>query len=221
MGIANSPMVSRLKTLIDLLHASGDIALATHSTAVVGFPYVTEVAYATDEHHRPVLLISRLAEHTQNLLTDSRASLLVARSLGEGEIARTSLVGNVVEIEPSPMLVARYLRFHPEAEHFLQLGDFRFFRIDPLRIRVVGGFAQAGWLDGKQLIDAPHITLENEAHLIESAQVSLPGGIELLGVDAYGVDYRTGDTRKRAVFKVGPVLADAAHAALHRVLDHL
>jgi len=62
-----------------------------------------------------------------------------------------------------------YLRYHPEAERFLQLGDFRFFRLDPLRIRVVGGFAQAGWLEGKQLIDAPFISLEDEAHLIESA----------------------------------------------------
>jgi hypothetical protein len=214
-------MASRLKTLIDLLHAPGDIALATHSTAVAGFPYATEVAFATDEHHRPVLLISRLAEHTQNLLADSRASVLVARSLGQGEIARASLIGNVAEIEPSALLVARYLRYHPEAERFLQLGDFRFFRIDPLRIRVVGGFAQAGWLDGKQLIDAPFISLDDEANLIERADSSLPDGVRLLGVDAYGVDYRIGDTYKRAVFKAGHVLADSTQAALARVLDTL
>ncbi len=212
-------MASRLKTLIDLLHAPGDIALATHSTAVTGFPYATEVAFATDEHHRPLLLISHLAEHTRNLLADPRASLLVARSLGEGEIARASLIGNVAEIEPSALLVARYLRYHPEAERFLQLGDFRFFRIDPLRIRVVGGFAQAGWLDGKQLIDAPFISLDDEASLVESTESSLPDGVGLLGVDAYGVDYRTGDTRIRAVFKAGPVLVDAAQAALSRVLN--
>ncbi len=214
-------MASRLKTLIDLLHAPGDIALATHSTTVAGFPYATEVAFATDEHHRPMLLISRLAEHTQNLLANSRASLLVARSLGEGEIARASLVGNVVEIEALPLLVARYLRYHPEALRFLQLGDFHFFRLDPLRIRVVGGFAQAGWLEGRQLIEAPFISLEEEAYLIESTNSLPPDGIALLGVDAYGVDYRTGGTRKRAVFKAGPVLADAAHAALNRVLDTL
>jgi hypothetical protein len=214
-------MASRLKTLIDLLHAPGDIALATYSTAVAGFPYATEVAFATDEHHRPVLLISRLAEHTQNLLADSRTSLLVARSLGEGEIARASLVGNVVEVEAPPLLVARYLRFHPEAERFLQLGDFRFFRLDPLRIRVVGGFAQAGWLEGKQLIETPFISLEDEARLIDSTQSSLSDGIALLGVDAYGVDYWAGGTRKRAVFRAGPVLVDAAYAALNRVLDTL
>jgi putative heme iron utilization protein len=209
-------MASRLKLLIDLLHAPGDVALATHSTAVPGFPFATEVAFATDEHHRPLLLISRLAEHTQNLMANPRASLLVARSLGEGEIARASLVGKVAEIETSPPLVARYLRFHPEAERFLQLGDFRFYRLDPLRIRVVGGFAQAGWLDGKQLHDAPFISLEDEAKLIEAAQQHLPAGVVLLGVDAYGVDYRTDALRQRIVFKAGPVVGDAAGAALVR-----
>ena len=112
-------MASRLKILIDLLHTPGDIGLATHSAAVPGYPFATSVPFATDEHHRPLMLISRLAEHTQNLIADSRASLLVARELGGGEIARVSLVGNVAQIELSPLMCARYLRFHPEAERFM------------------------------------------------------------------------------------------------------
>jgi heme iron utilization protein len=211
-------MTSRIKTLIDLLHAPGDVALATHSATMPGYPFATSVAFATDEHHRPLFLISRLAEHTQNIAADPRASLLVARSLGEGEIARTSLVGSVVPIEPSPQLVSRYLRFHPEAERFLQLGDFRFHRFEPVRIRVVGGFAQAGWLDGKQMLDAPFIPPDREASLLAEAESSLPGNHALLGIDAYGVDYITDGMRKRSAFKAGPVLADAAAAALARVI---
>jgi len=214
-------MTSRLKLSIDLLHAPGEIALATHSQAMPGFPFNTAVTYACDEHHRPLMLISRLAEHTKNLLADSRASLLVARMLGEGEIARASLMGNVVEINPPALLVARYLRFHPEAERFLQLGDFRFFRIEPVRIRVVGGFAQAGWLEGKNLLDAPHISLEDEVRLIEEAGSKLQKKIELLGVDAYGVDCLIDAARKRVEFKAGPVLADAAKAALAQVLKNI
>ncbi|TRZ90208.1 MAG: pyridoxamine 5'-phosphate oxidase [Rhodocyclaceae bacterium] len=214
-------MASRLKILIDLLHAPGDIGLATLSAAVPGYPFATSVPFATDEHHRPLMLISRLAEHTQNLIADSRASLLVARELGGGEIARVSLVGNVDQVELSPLLSARYLRFHPEAERFMQLGDFHFYRIDPLRIRVVGGFAQAGWLDGKQLLDAPHISLEDEIRLIEEVQPSLPNGIALLGVDAYGADYSSETMRRRVEFKAGPVTADAANAALARALKNL
>ena len=46
-------------------------------------------------------------------------------------------------------------------------------------------------------------------------------GIELLGLDAYGVDYRTAATRSRVEFEAVPALADAAKAALARVLKNL
>lgn len=214
-------MVSRLQLLIDLLHSPGEIALATHSVTVPGFPFVTAVPFATDEHHRPVMLLSLLAEHTRNLIADSRASVMVAKPLGGGELARATLVGNVEEVEPLPALIARYLRIHPEAERFLQLGDFRFYRMEPVRIRVVGGFAQAGWIDGRQLLDAPSISLEEEAALLESIHASLPRGTEVLGVDAYGVDCSIGESRKRLEFKTGPVVGDAAMAALRRAIKGL
>ncbi len=214
-------MASRLEVLIDLLHSPGEIALATHSLALPGYPFATVVPFVPDERHRPVLLISRLAEHTQNLIADSRASVSIGRALGQGEIARMSLIGNLAAIEAPPLLVARYQRFHPQAERFLALGDFQFYRIEPLRIRVVGGFAQAGWLDAKHLLAAPHLGLEDEALLLEAHGSVLPDGITLLGIDAYGVDYRRGDQRQRVNFKSGPVLAAAASATLVRTLENL
>ena len=212
-------MPSRLAILIDLLHTPGEAALATHSVAMPGYPFATSIAFATDEHHRPVLLISRLAEHTQNLAADARASLMVARSLGDGEIARVSLVGEVLPIDADSRLVSRYLRFHPAAERFLQLGDFRFHRFEPTRIRVVGGFAQAGWLDGHQLIAAPHLPLDEEARLLDAAQPTLPAEVALLGLDAYGADIRVGGTRSRRAFKAGPVVGDAVLTTLSRELQ--
>lgn len=209
-------MPFRLDILIELLHAPGEIALATNSAADPGYPFATLVPFATDEHHRPLLLISHLAVHTQNLIADPRASLSVARPLGGGEIARVSLIGNLLPIEPPPLLIARYQRFHPEAERWLQLGDFRFFRHDSLRIRVVGGFAQASWLDGKRLLDAPHIPLADESRLIERAQSFLADDIRLLGVDAYGADFVAGETRRRIAFTPGPLSAEATAAALER-----
>jgi putative heme iron utilization protein len=212
-------MASRLASLIDLLHAPGDIALATNSAAMPGYPYATSIAFATDEHHRPVFLISRLAEHTQNLMADARASLMVARTLGDGEIARASLLGSAAPFDASPLFIKRYLRFHPEAELFLQLGDFQFYRFDPVRIRVVGGFAQAGWLDGKQLLDAPSISLEEEARLVDEAKTTMPDSHVILGVDAYGADYLADGSRQRAIFKTGPVTADSIDTVLAQVFS--
>jgi hypothetical protein len=214
-------MPSRLKNVIELLHTAGELSLAVHSVSIAGYPFATSLNYITDEHHRPVLLMSRLAEHTQCVLADSRTGAVVARSLDAGEIARASLVGNVMAIEPSPALVDRYLRYHPAAQRFLQLGDFHFYRFEPIRIRVVGGGAQAGWLDGKQLLDAPHIPLTDEANLITSRQPLLAENVKLLGVDAYGVDYVQAGIRQRAVFNSGPVVGEATAAALARLLTKL
>jgi hypothetical protein len=205
-------MLSRLEILIDLLHGAGDAALATQSLAMPGYPFVSTVSFATDALQRPILLISRLAEHTQNLLADARASLLLSRPLGDGEMARVTLVGRVVQIDACPGLQERYLRYHPEAERFLQLGDFAFHRFEPERIRVIGGFAQAGWLDGVQMIGAPGIAIEDEMRLL--AELPSPREGVLLGVDAYGADLRVAGGRRRLSFDGGPLDAVAAGRVL-------
>ena len=42
-----------------------------------GYPFGSVVPYVLDHEACPVLLISRLAEHTKNLAGDARASLLI------------------------------------------------------------------------------------------------------------------------------------------------
>jgi hypothetical protein len=214
MPLQDAAASSRIETLVGLLHASVDAALATHSAAMPGYPFATAVPFATDEHHRPLLLISRLAEHTQNLAADPRASLMVSRQLGAGEMARVSLVGEVVAIDAGALLVARYLRFHPAAERFLQLGDFGFHRFETKRVRIVGGFGKAGWLDGARLFDVPAIDLADEQRLLDEATPRLPPSAELLGVDGYGCDLRVNGQRVRHSFAEPAATPAAAAAAL-------
>lgn len=196
-------MRSRLEILVDLLHSQDTAALATQSSTLPGHPFASAVAFAPDEHHRPLLLISQLAEHTRNLAADAKASFLVSKTLEDGEIARASLVGSVVRVEPDALLVARYLRYQPAAERFLQLGDFSFHRFEPLRVLVVGGFAQAGWFEGKALLAAPSLAGEEEAALLASRS-SAPG-VDLLGVDLFGIDLRENGQRRRIAFADAPL----------------
>ncbi len=212
-------MLSRLELAIDLLHSASDAALATHSSSLPGFPFASSIPFIVDEHQRPVFLISGLAEHTRNLAANSRASLMIAKPLGEGEVARISLVGEVHPIGRDPGLVARYLRYHPHAERFLQLGDFRLHRLDPIRVMTIGGFARASWLEGERLLEAPSISLEQEAALIDAANGRLDGGNILSGVDAYGADLVTNRGRLRIRFGTGPVAGDALLPTLLRELE--
>lgn len=212
-------MKPRLATLIDLLHRCPDGALATHSLAVPGYPFATALPFATDQQHRPVFLISRLAEHTQNLAADPRASLLVRIPLAEGEMARATVVGPVAPIEAEPLLVERYLRYQPEAERFLEFGDFRFFRMEPAQARIIGGFAQAGWLDGERIGVSPRLTLAEERDLLDV--LAAPAGATLLGVDSLGLDLRMGMQRLRLGFESGPLAAVGVAAAAQDLLDAL
>jgi putative heme iron utilization protein len=212
-------MKPRLATLVDLLHRCPDGALATHSVAMPGYPFATALPFATDQQHRPLFLISRLAEHTQNLAADPRASLLVRMPLAEGEVARATLVGVVQPVEAEPLLVDRYLRYQPEAERFLQLGDFRFFRMDTAQARIIGGFAQAAWLDGERIGVSPRLTLADEHAALGALRV--PDGVMLLGMDSLGLDVSVGGERRRLGFGDRPLTATDAAGAAQRLVETL
>jgi len=193
-------MLPRLRVLIDLLHGYADAALATHSVAVPGYPFASALPFATDERHRPILLLSRLAEHTQNLAVDLRASLLVHGIAEEGEMPRATLVGQVRPFEPEMGLVERYQRYQPAATRFLQLGDFRFYRLEPTQARIIGGFGRAAWLAGERLTDASALTLDQERAALDALASSVPSDAELLGVDCFGIDLRRSGVRQRISF---------------------
>ena len=214
-------MLSRLELLIDLLHTVTEAALATHSTTLDGFPFASAVPLVTDEHHRPIFLISSLAEHSRNLLANPRAGLMIAKALGEGEMARVSLIGEVHPVEAEPLLIARYLRYHPHAERFLQLGDFRFHRFDPVKVLTVGGFAKAGWLEGGRLLEAPVISLVDEAELLARHAPEASGQHVLRGIDAFGADVLVGGDPVRVRFKAGPVAKEAWLPTFRRELAEL
>jgi putative heme iron utilization protein len=110
-----------------------------------GHPFGSLVAYAGLE---PVLLLSELAEHTHNLRADPRASLLVTEAAEGDPLAhgRVTLVGRCAEVARAEV-EADYLAMHPSAVRFLELKDFRFWRLDVESARYIGGFGKIGWID--------------------------------------------------------------------------
>ena len=170
-----------------LLRRSRSGALGSVSLAMPGFPFVSLLPYVLDEACRPLFLLSGLAEHTKNLLADPRASLLVAE--GQGgllEQARLTLLGKVERVELDVPGRLRFLRYSPESEKFLALGDFSFFRMAPLKARFIGGFGRMGWMDA---IPLPHVLVpREEAALLEILARRAPAGVRVEGVDAEGLD---------------------------------
>jgi putative heme iron utilization protein len=196
-----------IETAIHLLHQSEHACLATNGLRVPGYPFLSALPVALDERHCPVLLISNLAEHTRNITADGRVSLLFLE-LGHSDIqagARLTLLGNAEPFTPEPAMIERYLRYVPSANRLLALADFHFFRIQPMRIRLIEGFGRMGWLDESALATTTTLSLEREAALLATIAAALPATQQVLGLDRYGVDILGGRIRRRARFPGAPV----------------
>src|ERR1700721_3765476 len=120
-------------------------ALAT-LMAGSGDPYCWLVNVASDADGAPILLISRLALHTRNILGDSRVSLMLdERTEGDPlEGSRIMLAGRAEEagVEAAELLRRRYLNAHPSSEVFADFKDSSFFRIRPSGAHLVAGFGR-------------------------------------------------------------------------------
>lgn len=197
----NLAMQIQLSPAIQLLHETRHAVLSTHSTQLPGFPFGTAVPLVLDERQQPLLLISALAEHTKNLLADSRASLAVVEAGKDNvqDAARVTLVGRCEPCEASSALVERYLRYLPEAAQYLQL-DFMFFRLVPERTRFIGGIGRMGWIDGANWQALPGFTLAEEQQLMTEIEPLLPTQVRMLGIDAFGIDIDDAGQRCRRQF---------------------
>jgi heme iron utilization protein len=125
-----------------LLREARSGALAT-LMAGSGDPYCSLVNVATAADGSPLLLISRLAVHTKNILADARVSLMLdERRAGDPlEGARVMLMGTA-HLTDDPNARRRYLERQPEAKMFADFGDFGFYRIDLRDAHLVAGFGR-------------------------------------------------------------------------------
>ncbi|MFN3399608.1 MAG: HugZ family protein [Ferrovibrio sp.] len=215
-------------------------SLATTMSGQNSQPYASLVLVAFDHDAAPILLISRLAEHTKNLIGNDRVSLLCDGTADFAEPLtgpRVSLLGRAVKTE-EPRHRARFLARHPSAEMYAGFGDFAFYHLAIERAHLVAGFGRIHWLDDylypgetQALIDAESDILEhmNSDHadavqLYASRLLGKSGdGWSLCGIDAEGCDLiRTEDDQAgelaRLNFGKAIATADEARAELVRLV---
>jgi putative heme iron utilization protein len=161
-----------------LLRRSRQGALAT-LMAGSGDPYCSLVNVASHPDGSPILLISRLAVHTRNLLGDARVSLMLdERAEGDPlEGARIMLAGRAEQALGSDLEIVRrrYLNAHPSAEAFVDFADFSFFRIQPSGTHLVAGFGRIVDLKPEQFLT----DVSDAAALLEAE----PGSIDHMNAD--------------------------------------
>jgi putative heme iron utilization protein len=129
--------------------------LSTQSRKVPGFPFGSVAPYGLDVSGGPTFLISTMAMHTQNLLADGHASLLVTQPGWTDDPlagARVTLVGTVTPL-PAPDVAqvrGEYLARHDNARYWVDFDDFGFYRMEVVDLYYVAGFGAMGWVDAAE-----------------------------------------------------------------------
>lgn len=209
-------------------HAAG--VLSTLSARLGGYPFGSVTPFVTDHAARPIILVSRLAEHTRNLAADPRASLLVHDPADDVQAAaRLTLVADAVAVDEPASLAARYLRYFPDAQRLLDLGDFSFYALAPVFARHILGFGAIRSIAPVSFAPPPNRLAEVESDIVERmnrnhaaalracwdrAAAGEASAVSMIGLDCDGVDLRGDGRRLRLEFDPPVTDASGALAAL-------
>lgn len=194
---------------------------ALGTLAETGHPFASFVTAATTPRGEPILLLSKLALHTQNLQRDPRATLLLVAPGGEGGDplagARVTVTGRVVAAEERDAAARRFLARHPEARGYAGFADFAFYRLEAEKAHLVAGFGRihevpaSAFLVPEDLADLSEMEAGAVEHMNDDHADAIelyatrflgeaPGPWRLTGLDALGLDLVCGERLARLDF---------------------
>ncbi len=137
-----------------------------------GMPHASYAPFALDEQGY-YILISELAQHTQNLLANPRASLLLSDDEQDTRemLARRRLTFNATAVELKhgsaawdQGIACLRARLGERIESLAAMADFHLFRLEPSNGLFVKGFGQAYRLPSHDLGEILHIRGDGQGH---------------------------------------------------------
>ncbi|MEM8716280.1 MAG: pyridoxamine 5'-phosphate oxidase family protein [Cyanobacteria bacterium P01_G01_bin.4] len=208
--------------------------LSTLSTQVPGYPFGSVLPCALTPTGEPILLISTLAAHTQNILADPHVSFTVIEPDRAGETqanARFTYLGlaEAVPEEQTKAMRDRFLALVPSASIYSGFGDFSLYIVRFTKGRFVGGFGMIGWVHAKQFVQpdpVAELALQERPSLLDLCRDSLQAvahsrqisDVLLASADSQGVDIQVDERVERLEFS-SPLPEDTTLQALVTAVD--
>ncbi|MFK0088232.1 HugZ family protein [Pseudomonas sp. NPDC090755] len=184
--------------------------LSTHSKSMPGYPFGSVVPYCLDAEGNPLILISRIAQHTHNLQKDPKCSLLVGERDAEDvqAVGRLTVLAEAQRLEAPEAVAAaaeRYYRYFPESSNYHKAHDFDFWVLKPVRHRYIGGFGAIHWIDHLNLANPfagqaeasmiEHMNSDHAnaiGHYVELSGLPRSAAAQMVGIDSEGMHLRIG-----------------------------
>ena len=203
-----APSTTQLAQARRLWYGSHAALLSSHSQDPPGYPFGSLAPFWLTPQGEPLLLLSHLARHTQNLLANPRCSLLL-REEGPGDVQQLARLTCLAQAEPLQACPTQwrngYFRHFPDGREYYEHLNFRFLRLRPQGFYFIGGFGSARWFDPSRLLPSCVFTQQEEEELLPRAQAIYDAHradppLLLVGVDGYGATLRNGPLFTRIQF---------------------
>ena len=201
--------------------------LSTISLDVPGYPFGSITPYCADRQCRPVIYISSIAQHTQNILADPRVSLTVLENADSGDVqarGRLTCIANARPLSPHEDDVReRYFRYFPQSREYAGTHDFEFFRLDLVRMRFIGGFGRIYWIEPDEFIlqnpfspsqETRILQHMNDDHMAALRHYADADSVVMVGIDSEGFDVLNSSKKRRFFFPTPVSNMDEARQAL-------
>jgi heme oxygenase (biliverdin-IX-beta and delta-forming) len=151
------------RELIDVLRALiRERKTAALGTLHQGKPFVSLCPFAITRDGCFIVHVSRLAAHTQHMISNADVSVLISESEHTEkmaqELGRVTIQGRARMLErgSTEAALARdaYLARFPDAAALFDFADFSIFKIEAVSARVIAGFGQAATIENEELAAA-------------------------------------------------------------------
>lgn len=130
--------------------------MASQSASVPGFPFTSVIPVGVTLNGQVIALLGETAQHTRNIMIDSRVSLLLHDDLEDNWQAATrlSVLGRMRPLQSTNQglvdldkLRQSFYLLHPELFNFDASPDFHFWQLEPVRFRFISTSDKAEWLN--------------------------------------------------------------------------
>lgn len=209
--------------MFKLLTHEDDGVLSTISLDVPGYPFGSVTPYCLDSNFIPNILISSIAQHTKNIIANPKVSLLINEKnikANKQSLSRLTYVGEAQKVTDDADIKKRYISYFSAASEYFETHNFSFYRINPVRLRFIGGFGKIYWIEKESLtlknifplmdelkvvehMNKDHLqNLKDYMHFYLGHENKEGDVLRMIGLDQFGVDLSLNEVKHRIDFKI-------------------